>query len=442
MKLMKSITLDTWQKEILDYEGNILLCTGRQVGKTTIMALKACKYMLKHKGSRIIICSLTEDQAILIVMIMIDFFEKNYPKLIDRTLHKKPTNTRVCLKNGSQVLARPVGNTGSAVRGFTSDVLILDEVSRFNELILTAAKPILMTTGGKIWMCSTPFGKQGFFYESFLNKNKRFKVWHISSEEVINNREISESWSEKKKHEAIEFLKHEKADMSELQYGQEYLGLFLDDLSRFFSDELIEKCCTKQRPGAIMKGKHYLGVDIGRLGGDETTFEILNVDENRSIRHVENIVKTKRLTTETEADIYGLEQAYNFKAIGIDAGAGSLGVGIFDRMIQNSLTRVKTHAMNNRQISIDSDGKKMQRIFKEDMYDNLRNMMEKGEIMLLDDDNVKLSLSSIIIEIPKEETGISKIKIWGNYSHIVEGLIRAAWLAKKEKTLNLWVRYN
>src|SRR3990167_10663520 len=227
------IILDDWQEEVLNYDGNILLCTCRQVGKTFIMSRKCAKYMIEHSGSKIIICSLTEDQAKLIIVMILAYLEKNRNSLIAKGKHK-PTQNKINLLNKSQAIARPVGNTGDAVRGFTGDILILDEVSRFNELILTAAKPILMTTGGKIWMCSTPFGKQGFFYESFLNKNKRFKVWHISSEEVINNREISESWSEKKKHEAIEFLKHEKADMSELQYGQEYLGLFLDDLSRFF----------------------------------------------------------------------------------------------------------------------------------------------------------------------------------------------------------------
>ena len=47
--------LDKWQQEILDYDGNVLLCTGRQVGKTTVFALKAAKYLVSHKNSRIIV---------------------------------------------------------------------------------------------------------------------------------------------------------------------------------------------------------------------------------------------------------------------------------------------------------------------------------------------------------------------------------------------------
>ena len=69
---MQEIKLDSWQKEVLDYQGNILLCTGRQVGKTFIMARKCAKYMLEHRGSKIIIVSLTEDQAKLIIVMVLE----------------------------------------------------------------------------------------------------------------------------------------------------------------------------------------------------------------------------------------------------------------------------------------------------------------------------------------------------------------------------------
>ena len=67
-----NIKLDNWQKEIIGYDGNTLLCTGRQVGKTLTMSRKAAKYMLEHRNARIIVVSLTEDQAqLIIVMILI-----------------------------------------------------------------------------------------------------------------------------------------------------------------------------------------------------------------------------------------------------------------------------------------------------------------------------------------------------------------------------------
>ena len=65
---------------------------------------------------------------------------------------------------------------------------------------------------------------------------------------------------------------------------------------------------------------------------------------------------------------------------------------------------------------------------------NMLAMGEQGTLKLLNRDDIKLSLRSIIAE--KKEGGGEKIS--GNYSHITEGLIRAAYLLK-EKSLNPWI---
>ena len=65
------IEYDDWQQEILDHDGHILLCTGRQVGKTLVYAAKVAEYMLHHPNSQIIVVSQSLDQAeLMIVMIM------------------------------------------------------------------------------------------------------------------------------------------------------------------------------------------------------------------------------------------------------------------------------------------------------------------------------------------------------------------------------------
>lgn len=433
------LILDKWQKEALEHEGDLILCTGRQVGKTTIMAIKAAEYMVKNKNSQIIVVSLTEDQAKLIIVMILDYLEKKYRKMI-KMGKDKPIQNRIRLTNKSEVLARPVGVTGDAVRGFTGNILIIDEASRMPELVWTAGKPTLLTTAGKIWMCSTPHGKKGYFWEAYQNKNARYKVIHVNSEEVIKDREISESWNEEKREAAIKFLEEEKAEMSELQYGQEYLGLFLDDLRQFFADELLSKALILKRQSPYPKNNNMMGVDIARFGGDECAYEILNIRNNGIAHHIESITKTKQDTTATERDILTLNQLFDTKKIGIDAGSGSLGVGIFDRMMQYPATKRRVVAMNNRMISLDRDGQSNQRIFKEDMYNNLLSMMEKGEILLLEDDKVFQSLKSVQWELVKSGN-YTKVRIFGNYTHIAEGLIRAAWLVKKEKIKNIRILY-
>lgn len=436
--MQRPIVLDEWQEEILKHRGNVLLCTGRQVGKTTIFARKAGQRMINQPGCRIIVVSLTEDQAKLIIVMILDYLETK--KGIISQGKNRPTQNKIVLRNGSSVIARPVGTTGDAVRGFTGDVLIIDEASRMPELVWVAGLPTLLTTGGEIWICSTPHGKEGQFYEFFLNKEGMFKVFHISSEKVIHERPISAGWTEEQRTKAIKFLEGQKAALSELRYGQEYLGLFLEDLKRYFPDSLIEKCCTLKRRSAINKaGEYYLGVDIARMGDDETTYEILDKINDETIEQVENLVATKQLTTQTEQRIIDLDRQYNFQKIFIDAGSGSLGVGIFDHLLNNDQTKRKVEAINNRARVLDKDKKKTAKILKEDLYDNLRSLMEKGVIHLLDDPNIQLSLRSIQYEFITAPNRQTRMHISGDYSHITEGLIRAAWCSK-DKSLSIWVK--
>jgi len=437
--MKQDIQLDKWQKEMLDYKGDICLCTGRQVGKTLTMSRKASKYMLENKDSKIIIASLTEDQAKLIIVMIKDYFDRNYPDKLSTNRYDQ-SSTKITLNNGSQAIARPIGLTGDSIRGFTGDVLILDEASRMPEIVFEAAKPVLLTTAGKIWMCSTPFGKQGYFYNSWLNKSNRFKVFHITSEEVIKERPISKTWSEERSKAAIKFLESERKDMSELQYGQEYLGLFLEDLRRYFPDNLIEQCCILKRQIPSPKSDNYMGVDIARMGGDASSYEILHVIDDKC-KQIENITTEKLLTTETERRIKEMAHQFNCIKIGIDAGSGSLGVGIYDHLLEDPETSRKVVAMNNRTISLDRRDKEKQRIFKEDLYDNFKSMMEHGDIELLDDEDLIASLHSIQFEFIKLEGQPTKVRIFGNDSHIVEGLIRAAWLAKKERHKYLRIHY-
>lgn len=441
------MNLDDWQLEILEHKGNLLLCTGRQNGKTTILSRKICKYMREHKGCKIIVASLTEDQAKLIIVMVLDYLEKNYKNEISKG-KAKPTQNKVTLKNKSSVIARPVGNTGDAIRGFTADVLVLDEVSRFNELILEAAKPTLFSTGGEIWMASTPFGKKGYFYEMFheweLDPEKsHFKVWHVNSEQVAHNRTICDSWTEQRRVEALAFLEQEKKSKSRTYYGQEYLAMFLDDLRQFFSDEIIDKQQTLKRGDKNPVGSYVMGCDLARFGGDASTFEIFEI-RGKTIKQVESIVKFGLSTPENERIIIELSRLWNISKVGIDAGAGTLGVAIYDHLLENPYMKRKIVAMNNRQLVMDRDGIKKQRMMKEDFYDNAKAMMERGEVWFLDDEEIRLSFKSVQLEVQEEADKMTQVKIFSSphsQSHIIEGIVRALYLVKERKNLNFHITY-
>ena len=383
----------------------------------------------------------TERQAFALFDKTLAHIADNAPNLLIKSGKKRPTKSTIQLRNGSKVIARPVGNTGDAVRGFTGDVLIVDEASRMPDLMWAAAKPTLLTTSGQIWMCSTPHGKQGYFYDCYLNKFNRWSVFHVNSWDVVHEREINQTWKEQQRKGAIEFLKQERDDMSELQFAQEYLGQFIDDLRQLFPDILIRACQTHKR-GEIRKGRdYYMGVDVARMGDDDSTFEIIEKLPNKLL-HVENQVTSKTLLTDTAKHIVDLDRRYEFEKIYIDDEG--IGIAVFDILISLEQTRRKTEALRNSKKIIDwrkSRGSKVagrKRMMKEDLYFNLLRLMEQGRIQLLDDNDVFQSLKSVQYEISVDKTGRNFTHIFGNYTHITEGLIRAAW-CDKEKNLNVWL---
>ncbi len=399
--------------------------------------------MVSQPGVKIVFVSLTEDQAKLIISVAHEHLVRNYKSMIAKG-KDKPTLTQITLKNKSNTKVRPVGQTGNAVRGFDGHILGVDEAPWQPDMMWKAARPIISTNDGEIWMWGTPADDSGYFYEQFdkaYNKkdpNARYKVWYKNTEEVLEERPICASWTQKQRDGLKRILAEEKADMTTDEYGNEYLGLFLSDLKRFFDDDWIEKVCTEDyKPH--MKGNRYLGVDIGRMY-DPSTFEDFGKIGD-VVYQIDHQQTQKTFTNETQDKIIALNQAVNYRQIGIDAGSGALGVGVYDNLMIVSEVKRKLIPMNNRAIALDRDGKKKQRIQKIDYYNNLKAMGQNRTLKLLKDDAVKASLRSVRWSYPKDETGLSKMNILGNNLHIVEGMIRGAYLASKDKYKKFFISY-
>lgn len=423
-------SLDDWQKKYIDTEGNCALLTGRQVGKSTAMSIKAARRALKYPNRNILIIAFTERQAYEIFFKCLNYLQAEHAASI-KGGRDKPTMHEINLRNGSCIMCYATGLTGEGIRGFTIHHLFVDEAKAIAREVFIAISPMLAVTGGTMDIASTPAGKQGYFWDIFdPTKEMGFNKFYVSGEDCPRYKK--------------EFLESEKKRMSKMEYAQEYLAIFLDELQRLFPDELIKNVCILKRPNAInQKFKHYLGVDIARMGGDEITFEIIRKLDNETFEHVENIVDKMQLTTWTENKIIELEGMYKFQreGIGIDAGAGTLGVAVLDHLLKESKTMNKVVAINNRAISLDKNDKGKQKLMKIDLYMNLLSMLQSKKLKLLDDDEIKASLASVQYEFVIAQGRPTRMNIFGNYTHIAEGLIRAAWLAAQDKHLNLWAAY-
>ena len=427
------MNLDKWQKAVLETEGNICLRSGRQVGKSTVIGIKAAKYALEKENRLIMIISKTERQAGLLFTKILYNIHLHSRREIKKG-KDRPTKHLINLKNGSRIYSLPAGDTGYGIMGFTIDLLIADEAAFIPEEVWNSIIPALAITRGEIWLLSTPFVKEGYYFNCFSDPS--FTAFHTSSEDCPRKDQP--------------FLDRQKEILTKAQYAQMYLGQFVDELRQFFSDELIRRCCIGKRgtyigykeleyPSPMTKGNYYLGCDVARMDRDEFTFEII-MENNGKYFHVENITTKNIPIPESTRRIIELNEKYDFKREYIDSGG--MGITVCDLLREDDENKRKVVEINNasRVYARDSTGReiieKKRRIIKEELYNNLKKLMERREIILLDDDEVKASLKSIQAE---HDPDTGKMKIWGSYNHIVEGLIRAAWCSK-DKALNIFIR--
>jgi len=419
-------TLDPWQEKYINTEGNCFLLCGRQSGKTAAMSIKFGRRAATKPKSIIMMIAYTEKQAYNLFFKTLMYLKALYPKMIKRGKWK-PTKHQIYLTNGSQIMCYAAGITGEGLRTYTLTDLVIDEAAAMSREVFIATTPMLSVTDGVMDLSSTPRGKQGYFFDCSDQCPKvkpNFTRFYVSAEDCPRH--------------SKEFLKAERVTMTRLEYAQEYLAQFLDDIKQFFSDKLIKQICTlpgdkSRAPGSfsLSSREYFLGVDIARMGDDESTFEVLERRESNRLVHMESLITTKTLTTDTTRKILELNKKYDFKKIYIDTGG--LGVGVFDQLLEEDDTKRKVISIDNATRPLDKDETRKKKLLKEDLYVNLRRIMERAEIQLLKDENVIASLKSVQFD---QETQ----KIFGNNTHIAEGLIWAAWCVK-DKTLKMFIEW-
>jgi len=417
MNIENLIKLDTWQSQVIKSKSkHIAIRAGRQVGKSTVVSLKAAIYALENPKKNVLVIASVDRQAQLLFEKIVETILILDKKQIGKG-RDKPTKHYMKLKNGTQIHCLPTGRSGYGIRGYTIDLLIADEAAFIPEDVWVAVIPMLATTKGNIILLSTPFGKLGYFYECFQDDD--YETWAISSEECPR---ISK-----------EFLEKQKKRMTRLQYAQEFKGEFLEELQSFFKRELIESCMVIDEWSFKPNQEYYLGVDIARYGGDENAFVVTRYmdKENLQVVHIET---TENITTaDTLRRILELNRNYKFRKIFIDSGG--LGAAILDILLEHNSTKYKVVGIDNASKSVDAEEKgKKKRILKHDLYANLLRLMECGIIKFIKSERLLESLMSVQYEY----TDDNNLKIFGKDTHITEALIRGAWCIKA-KGLNLYV---
>lgn len=417
---------DEWQEKVLACRGNITVRSGRQVGKSEVISHKAASFALDNPGTTTLIIAASQRQSSLL-------FEKVRNNLDWRDENKgliykdKPTLTRILLNNGSRIYSLPAGRTGNFIRGFTIDMLIADEAAYIPETVWNSVLPMIAVSRqtksmGIIVLLSTPFGKGGYYYNTFTDPD--FTSFHVSSENC--------------KRIPLDFLKKEKERMTKAEYRQEYQGEFTDEWNQFFSTELIKKAMSfiswEKKTDGMVGARYYLGVDIARYGGDENAFVICELHNNK-YKIVKCATTSRVSAVDTIGRILNFDSSWQFNKIFVDdAGVGG---AVTDILIEKLGRKVVGLNNANKRFQMQGEEKK-KGILKEDLYSNALMLMETGKIQIINNLDLLRSLKSITYEYNSTPGANTNVKIYGTYAHLTEAFVRACWCVK-ERGLNLYV---
>ncbi|HTS28204.1 MAG TPA: terminase family protein [Bryobacteraceae bacterium] len=218
---------DAAQRRVLNSRGRrgILNCT-RQWGKSTVTAAKAVHQAYTQAESLTLVVSPSARQSGEFVRKAEEFAAR----LGVRVKGDGENEMSLEFPNGSRIVGLP-GNEAT-IRGFSAVALLLvDEASRVGDELYRAIRPMLAVSGGALWLMSTPYGKRGFFYETW-SKGGGWERVRVAADECPRI--------------PAAFLAEERAAMGERYFRQEYLCEFVDAVSGVFDMDLVERAITDE----------------------------------------------------------------------------------------------------------------------------------------------------------------------------------------------------
>jgi phage FluMu gp28-like protein len=179
------------------------------------------------------------------------------------------------LKSGSVIAATP--NNPDRIRGYTANDIYLDEAAHFlnDEPMMRAIKPMLITTQGTFTIVSTPYGKRGLFWDQYRiatdeqatrNDVKAYDLYPSTISPLITK----------------ERMERERLNLTELEFRQEYLGEFIEQVDTYLPLDLITSCVDStlvlQEVGE--PGKEYvIGIDFAKQR-DETVVILAELEKD------------------------------------------------------------------------------------------------------------------------------------------------------------------
>ncbi len=375
-------------KPLDDMFKRVVMCCGRQIGKTEMVAIKGLYFALMYENSVVLLLAPNQRQSNILFRRMKMFvnqnstlYNQNKSSLNIRGEITRETQTVMEFENGSEVHALPIAEDGANIRGFTARVVIEDEAGYIKDESSAAIMPMLATTEGWLYLVGTPRGVGNNFHKAFMDK----KYWHIyhipsSASPLIKN----------------EFLRKQREDLTDLEFRQEYLAEFVSTVGVMFPAEDIdaitdEMCPQRERP--VPGYSYYLGFDPSAGKHDEAVGIIIEKRPSKFVKpgqpsmYVVYTVELKgKNLPEQVYFIDSLHEDFDFKKIMIDTTGP--GIGIFEPLKNHGLP------VEDFQFSLKS---------KQEIYFNLKRVIEGKNIILPKNRKLRKQLCEMRREDPGTE---------------------------------------
>lgn len=189
----------SFQAELLtSTSSRVIAMASRQLGKSTAVACLTWDAFLR--GLTVVVITPTEKQAKEFLLRVKEFRDADpFAPTGIQFLKTEVTATN----HKGRILAMPA--TDSA-RGFTADVLVLDEAAQISDDEIAAVLPMRKKLTGRLVVISTPLWRDGYFYERWTQPNDYHKV-------LGHFRDVPE---------LADVIERERQDMSAQRFAREY----------------------------------------------------------------------------------------------------------------------------------------------------------------------------------------------------------------------------
>jgi len=381
-----------YQQDLLyDRSKRICACMGRQTGKSTTIAAKAIHFAVTRKRKTILIVSATLRQSMLMFDKVVRFLDSS--ELVKAVRYK--TRTKVVFSNDSSITALPCGNDGGTLRGFTADVIILDEASFMPDYVITnVVMPMIATTKGYCWMLSTPWDKNHTFYKVF--NDPKWSKYHLPSSV---NPLIDQA-----------FLDEQRELVGEERFAMEYLAEFIDDSNSYFPISLIRQCVSEDIPSQL-EGELFAGYDPGGKQSYAAFIIVRRMDDK--LHMIYKKAERDKSYTQFNVEISDISRRRMFKLLVDQTGLGN---------------PIVEHL---KELGMDVEGITLTDRTKEELLSNLKILMEERKLLLPYD--IELHNSINAIEFERRRTGGFKFsKRNGTYDDLGYALALACFAAKQD----------